>query len=76
MGAVLLCLDSKLCSLISGTLPWRSTDDVPRGSVAYIRDLSAGKPYELRVVTRSDIGESISHVLEAIAGKNPGWQFV
>ncbi len=63
---------SWLTRLRAGTLPWRSTDDVPRGKEAQIRGLAPGRPYELRVVTRSDIGESISHVTEAIAGLNPG----
>ena len=62
----------KLYFWLLGTLPWHSTDDLPRGRIAYIRDLYAGRKYELRVVTRSDMGESISHVHEAIAGHNPG----
>ena len=45
---------------------------MPKENWAIIRDLDPGGPYELRVVTKSDLGESMSLVEQVIAGADPG----
>ena len=51
---------------------WRTTDDVPYDQLATLKGLDPDTTYELRVVAKSDLGESASLVQEVVAGMDPG----
>ncbi len=48
------------------------TDDTLHDEWAIIRELSAGHTYQIRVITKSDLGEAVSQIHEVIAGTDPG----
>ena len=62
----------QLTDCCSGTRPWRTLDDHPVKSATTVQGLIAGRPYQIRVVAKSDFGESASEMQEFVAGNDPG----
>lgn len=49
---------------------------MPKNNYAVIDNLEPGYAYQVRVVTKSDLGESMSLVGEVVAGADPGEYFI
>ena len=57
---------------MSGTLQWSVATPPSRDESATIKQLEPGREYDIRVITRSDLGESSGVIQVIVAGADPG----